>query len=147
MPQITVHFSSAIINRIGTGQLADWGNAMRAWFHEGDPDRVFGRDAPNSPQGTFSFAYHLHMVPSDEALVQKWELIANPHYRTSDRFIIYSLDRSAPLKYGMYLLDMLGDPGAHQLAFTGPEAQERRELWEDLAWGHQMGNFDAPHSA
>jgi hypothetical protein len=145
--RIKIHFAQSIVARIGTQDLLEWGDVLRAWHHDGDPDRIFGRDSPNSRDGTPTWAHHLHMVPStNDAAEAVWLGKSRAFDRTSDRFIIYSLDAAAPLKYGMYLLDLLGDPGAHAKAFTGAQAQERREIWEDIAWNHQMGVYTPAHT-
>jgi len=147
-PRIKIHFSQSIVKRIGTQDLQEWGDVLRAWHHDRDPDRIFGRDSPNSKDGTPTWANHLHMVPStNPAEEATWLATSRAFDRTSDRLIIYSLDKAAPLKYGMYLLDLLGDPGAHAKAFTGAQAQERREIWEDIAWNHQMGVYSPAHTA
>lgn len=57
--------------------------------------------------------------------------------------MIYSIDTEHPLKYGVLLLALLGDPGGHDRLIKGAAAQERREIWEDLAYAHQK-NGDLP---
>lgn len=143
LQQISVHYSPDVLRRIGKSQdqLAGWTGIFRAWFHFGDPDLYFGRDVTNNPQGGFAYARHLHMVPSDETpeVQDEWESHADAHYRTSDRLVIYSLDRQSPYKQGMLILDLVGDPGGHALCFTGAAAKGRLQHWENLAYSHQVG--------
>lgn len=138
---LDVHFSPTIVARVGD-DTALWADALRDWFHRNDPDRIFGRDSPNSRTGTFTWSRHLHVVPSLEvagkAALLKWEQTGNPFHRTSDRLLIYSLSQDAPLVHGLFLIALLGDPGGHQRAFDGATAAGLRELWEDLAYSHQM---------
>jgi hypothetical protein len=47
------------------------------------------------------------------------------------------MDKEHPLKYGVLLLALLGDPGGHAKLINGAEAQEKRQLWENLAFAHQ----------
>lgn len=136
--RLTVHFAPSIAQRLQP-HLEWWADAIRSWQSSGDPDQIFGRDAYNHPNGySATWARHMHVVPSPHLPgLEKWEKTRNPYYRTSDRLLIYSMDEQRPLKYGILLLALLGDPGGHDKLIRGAEAQEKRELWEDLAYAHQ----------
>lgn len=144
-PQIQVHFSPAIIARIGKSDTKGWAEALRDWHHKDDPDYNFGRNVSNSRGVENTWAWHLHMAPdpsttSEEDLL-KWEKTSNSYYRTSDRLLVYSMSQEKPLQYGMLLLALL-DPKGHDMLTKGVAASERRSLWEDLAYTHQMsGNM------
>ena len=137
-PRLPVHFSPVIAARIRP-DFWWWADAIRSWHYQGDPDRIFGRDVGNHPDGyTATWARHMHMVPSpDQPGHAKWENARSTIQRTSDRLLVYSMDPVHPLKYGVLLLALLGDPGGHDRLVKGATAQERRELWEDLAYAHQ----------
>ena len=136
---IGVHFSPDLIAKIGTEVTAEWAAAIREWHHKGDPDWYFGRNVSNSLGVENTWAWHLHYVPeatSTEA-VKKWDRTSNSYYRTSNRLVVYSMDKKDPLKYGFLMLAFLQPDGHEQLQF-GPSAAERRQDWEDIAYTHQM---------
>jgi len=58
---------------------------------------------------------HVHFIPTDAAAEAKWlEDFADKHKkkrRTSDRYVLYASDP----KHGYLIIDMLDDPGAHDL--------------------------------
>ena len=143
-PVLPVHFAPSIADRVRP-DFCWWADAIRNWHYHGDPDRIFGRNAFNHPNGyTPTWAQHMHVVPSPGLPDHwKWENARSPYQRTSDRLMIYSIDTEHPLKYGVLLLALLGDPGGHDRLIKGAAAQERREIWEDLAYAHQK-NGDLP---
>lgn len=151
--QIKVHFSPDIIVRIGNVETNGWASALRDWHHNKDPDRNFGRNVSNGKGIEKTWAWHMHMAPeeitaSDNEL-QRWEQTSNAHYRTSDRLIVYSMAQDRPIQFGILLLAFL-DPKGHDLLQKGARASERRELWENIAYTHQVsgkmpdGTFTEP---
>lgn len=125
------------------GDPAYWAEAVRNWHHRRDPQWNFGRDVPNSPGSAQTYARHMHYVPDDtdaDALA-KWDKEREPYRRTSDRLVIYSMDKTDPLKYGFLMLAFL-QPDGHAQLQKGPSAAERREIWENIAYTHQVsGNM------
>lgn len=143
-PKIAVHFSPGVLARIppSSDQLRGWTGFFHDWLHNNDPDWVFGRDVSNHPSGRGGYARHLHMMPSEteenQLLTDKWFRTEKPYNRTSDRFIIYSLNKQAPRENGMLILALVGDPGAHKICFRRPDSRQRLQDWEDLAFSHQV---------
>lgn len=137
-PHLPVHFAPSVAARLQP-YLPWWAETIRDWHFQGDPDAMFGRDAYNHPNGyTPTWARHMHVVPSpSQPGTHKWEAARTPHHRTSDRLLVYSMDKEHPLRYGVLLLALLGDPGGHAKLIKGAQAQEMRELWDDLAYAHQ----------
>ncbi len=137
-PVLAVHFAPTIAARLSP-YLPWWAQAVRDWQLNGDPDRLFGRDVYNHPNGySQTWAKHVHVVPSPHlAGHEKWENASSAFNRTSDRLMIYSVSEEHPFKYGVLLLALLGDPGGHDKLIKGAAAQENRQLWEDLAYAHQ----------
>lgn len=137
-PVLPVHFAPDIAARLRP-DLFWWAETVRDWQLKGDPDRMFGRDVYNHPNGySQTWARHVHVAPSPHIEGhEKWEKTHSAFNRTSDRLMIYSMDEDQPFKYGVLLLALLGDPGGHDKLIKGAAAQERRELWEDLAYAHQ----------
>lgn len=87
----------------------------------------------------------MHFAPdektSSEDELNNWQTTSNAYYRTSDRLIVYSMAKDYPVKYGLLLLAFL-DPKGHNLLTKGPNASERRENWENIAYTHQAsGNM------
>lgn len=55
--------------------------------------------------------------------------------------LVYSMDHAFPDKHGILLLAFLS-PNGHDLLTKGPNAAQRRDDWEDIAYTHQMtGNM------
>lgn len=137
--RLEVHFAPSVSKRLEP-HLHWWAEAIRGWHFDGDPDAMFGRDVYNHPNGyTATWARHMHVTPSPgQPGMAKWEGTQNPFHRTSDRILVYSLDKEYPLRYGVLLLALLGDPGGHERLIKGAQAQEMRELWDDLAYAHQI---------
>ena len=137
-PVLRVHFAPQIAVRLKP-ELPWWAATVRDWQLNGDPDRMFGRDVYNSTNGySQTWAKHVHVIPSSgQEGYEKWERNSIARNRTSDRLMIYSLSEAKPFEYGILLLALLGDPGGHDRLIRGAAAQERRQLWEDLAYAHQ----------
>ena len=146
---VQVHFSVSISQTLGPDVLPGWADYIRSWIKdENAPDMFFGRDAPNSLNGSPTYARHLHVVPEDAAREAAWLKKHRAYDRTSDDLVIYSFDRANPVRYGIYLLDFLADPNGHKVAFNQRAAgQQQRELWENIAWNHQIGIFSPAFSA
>jgi hypothetical protein len=125
-PKIGVHFSPDLIAKIGTEVTADWAAAIREWHHNGDPDWYFGRNVSNSIGVGDTWAWHMHYAPENTSTeaVEKWNKERVPYRRTSDRLVIYSMDKKDPLKYGFLMLAFLQPDGHKQLQF-GPSASQR----------------------
>lgn len=141
LQQIKVHFSPGIISKIGTGQTRGWADALRDWHHNNDPDRNFGRNVANSRCAEHTWAWHLHMSPKSEADLWKWDIANSAYNRTSDRLLVYSMDKEKPMRFGLLLLAFLA-PDGHYRLINGPSAAQRREDWENIAYTHQMsGNM------
>lgn len=142
-PQIEVHFSPDMLRNVGESNTSDWVKALRDWHHKGDPDCVFGRNVSNSRGVELTWAWHLHVVPDEDSPeeLRKWDLARKSYDRTSDRLIIYSMEKNNPMKYGMLLLAFL-DPKGHDRLTKGPNAAVQREAWEIIAYTHQIsGNM------
>lgn len=135
--QISVHFSPEIIARIGKTDTDGWASAIRDWHHLGDPDKNFGRNVSNSPGVANTWAWHLHMSPEAEMDLGRWDRQENIYYRTSDRLLVYSMDQDIPMRYGVLLLAFL-TPNGHDLLTKGPNAAQRRDDWENIAYTHQQ---------
>lgn len=134
---ITVHFSPEIIKKIGTGDTKGWASAFRDWHHNGDPEKNFGRNVPNSRGSENTWAWHLHMAPDEAKDLALWDKAKKAYDRTSDRLIVYSLANDQPLTHGILLLAFLS-PKGHQLLTQGASALERQARWEDIAYTHQI---------
>ncbi|MDH0777504.1 hypothetical protein N5C96_29240 [Delftia tsuruhatensis] len=143
--KISLHFAPAVLKRISNdpAQLSGWAGFIRDWYHKGDPDRIFGKDVSNHPMGGHSFAWHMHMVPSerepDKGKILRWETANEPRHRVSDRLVIYSLDRASPYKYGFLFLDLIGDPGGHKICFEQTSSHALLQMWSNIGYAHQVG--------
>lgn len=143
-PEIKVHFAPAIAAKLANDEFVGWADAIRRWHYEGDPDfgdpdRVFGCIAYNSANGySPTWARHMHIAPSDAQALERWDRTPRAYLRQSDRLLVLSMNEENPVKYGVLLLALLGDPGGHDLLIKGAAAQERRETWEGLAEAHQV---------
>lgn len=138
---ITVRFSPEIIRRIGRADTQGWTDVIRSWHHGGDRNLNFGRNVPNSGGSENTWAWHVHMAPDSntakEQEMQRWDEKERPYDRTSNRLLVYSMDQENPIKYGILLLSFLV-PNGHELLTKGPNASQRREDWENIAYTHQM---------
>lgn len=76
------------------------------------------------------------MAPQAENEIRQWDRERNAYHRTSDRLVVYSMDKGCPIKYGILLLAFLA-PHGHNLLTKGPNAAQRREDWENIAYTHQ----------
>lgn len=141
--QISVHFSPAIIKGIGAASTAEWSSAIRDWHHLGDPDKSFGRNVPNSPGVEDTWAWHVHMAPEADADIDIWDGAKKTYDRTSNRLLVYSMDKELPTRYGILLLAFLA-PKGHELLTKGVNASQRREDWENIAYSHQMNGYMPP---
>lgn len=141
MTTISVHFSPSIIQKVGTTDTFGWASAIRSWHHNGDPDKNFGRNVPNSAGVENTWAWHVHMAPDVQEEQAQWDRIRDSYRRTSDRLLVYSMDSEMPTRYGILLLAFL-TPNGHDLLTYGANAAQRRADWEDIAYTHQMtGNL------
>ncbi len=141
--QISVHFSPAIIQRIGAADTAGWSSAIRDWHHLGDPEKNFGRNVSNGIGVENTWAWHVHMAPESQEDLERWDRAQNPYRRTSDRLLIYSMDQERPMRYGILLLAFLV-PNGHDLLTKGQSAAQRRQDWEDIAYTHQISGSMPP---
>ncbi|WP_336695662.1 hypothetical protein [Delftia acidovorans] len=145
--RIAIHFSPVILGRIGSSNddLRGWVGAFHEWFYDQDPDWNFGRDVSNNPSGGSAYAWHLHMAPSekepDKSKLARWLRTEEAYYRTSDRLVIYSLDKKHPHQHGMLILDLVGDPDGHKICFEQPSSPILLQKWEDLAYTHQVAGY------
>lgn len=148
--KISIHFAPAVLQRISRhpDQLKGWAGLIHDWYHNGDPDRIFGKNVSNHPLGLASYAWHMHMVPSekdpDKGKIVRWESAKEVRHRTSDRLLIYSLDRKAPYKYGFLFLDLVGDPGGHRICFEQPSSPALLQMWSNIGYTHQVGGVLPP---
>lgn len=142
---VPVHFSVNISQTLGPDALPGWADYIRDWLKDGSgnsPERFFGRDSPNSLNGTPTFSNHLHVIPEDDVKAEAWLAQDRAFKRVSDDLVIYSLDKAKPYLYGILLIDFLADPTGHKVAFNqGASGQQRRDAWETIAWKHQNGVF------
>ena len=66
----------------------------------------------------------MDVVPSpDQSGHAKWENARATMQRTSDRLLVYSINPEHPLKYGVLMLAVLGDPGGHDRIQRGLASQ------------------------
>lgn len=77
------------------------------------------------------------MAPDIEDALDAWESAKRTIDRTSNRLLIYSMDKDQPQRYGILLLAFLA-PEGHKMLTQGVNALVRHQLWEDIAYTHQM---------
>lgn len=146
MKPINVHFAPALITKIEPSSAPNWASAIRDWHHLDDPEKNFGRNVSNAAQGQpNTWAWHVHMAPVEPKEIEKWDNAKNAFNRTSDRLLVYSLDQEMPERYGILLLAFL-TPNGHDLLIKGPNAAQRREDWENIAYTHQFAGNLPPGS-
>ena len=133
---IPVHFSPEILNKIGLADTKGWACAIRDWKHRDNPDLNFGRYVSNSSGVENTWAWHMHMAPESENDLRRWDRELRPYHRTSDRLLVYSMADERPMQYGILLLAFL-TPNGHNLLTKGPNAAQRRDDWENIAYTHQ----------
>ena len=89
-----------------------------------------------------SFAFHVHLQPFDPVARVAWNQQADderstPYERTSDRVAVYSLKHAEP-SAGLLLLDIVGDPGGHDIFDRGNPVYARLlRDWDRVADRHQ----------
>ena len=128
---------------MGAGDTAQWAAAVRDWHHNGDPDLYFGRNVSNSAGVGHTWAWHMHYAPEPSSIeaTKVWNWARDEYYRTSNRLVVYSMDKENPMKFGFLMLAFL-QPDGHEQLQAGPSAAARRENWENIAYTHQMtGNI------
>lgn len=83
-------------------------------YKQGDESahKLFCHDVGSDPG---CYLRHVHFIPTDSDSQKDWlEMFKDRHKRkrrTSDRYVLYASDAS----YGFLLIDILDDPGAHNL--------------------------------
>ena len=141
MKKFPVHFAPSLIQKIETSSAPNWADALHDWHYLGDPEKNFGRDVSNARDSTNTWAWHVHMAPEDQNAIEKWDRINLAFRRTSDRLLVYSMDKQVPERYGILLLAFL-TPNGHDQLIRGASAAQRRSDWEDIAYTHQYtGNM------
>lgn len=93
---------------------------------------VFGRDVANIGS---QYVRHAHMIPINDANnLALWKKIHaknqkyNRHqHQLSDRYLIYANGG----RYGYLIMDIINDPGAHQIWASRFKAV--RDRWEEIA--------------
>lgn len=147
-----MHFNPELAKKIGSLEdLQEITSLIREWKVIDDLGQIathdhwfFGRDKPNRPVSgkVVSFAFHVHLQPSDPVEQFAWDQKANdehltPYERTSDRVAVYSLKHAEP-SAGLLLLDIVGDPGGHDI-FDRENPVYTRLLrdWDRAADRHQ----------
>jgi hypothetical protein len=149
---LRVHFDPQLARKIGSLEdLQELAALVREWKVIDDLGRIatqdhwfFGRDKPNRPVSgnTVSFAFHVHLQPVDPVARAAWDEQADderstPYERTSDRVAVYSLKHADP-SAGLLLLDIVGDPGGHDIFDReNPVYARLLRVWDRVADRHQ----------
>ena len=149
---LRAHFDPELAEKIGSlEELQELAALVREWKVIDDLGRIatqdhwfFGRDKPNRPVSgnMVSFAFHVHLRPFDLVARATWDQQADnehstPYERTSDRVAIYSLKHAEPFA-GLLMLDIVGDPGGHDICYReNPVYARLLRNWDRVADRHQ----------
>jgi hypothetical protein len=149
---LRVHVDPELAKKIGSLEdLQELAALVREWKVVDDLGRIatqdhwfFGRDKPNRPVSgnAVSFAFHVHLQPFEPVARAAWDQQADderstPYERTSDRVAVYSLKHAEP-SAGLLLLDIVGDPGGHDIFDRGNRVYARLlRVWDRVADRHQ----------